>query len=339
MSTLRLVPVSGQPIDVIKEQSTVGRDPSCEVVVTDGSVSRRHARLELRGGSWWIVDQGSANGTYINSLRVAEQELKNGQELRFGALAFRVDLVADPEATVATPVLQDESATIMAPGTPPPMPSGPPPAAAPAAPAPLPAASPTAPAPALRPAGPPPIPRPGSAAPPMPSAPPAPRASSAAAKVPPAGPHASPVRPLAAGPAAAKKGRSPIFWVILGCCGCLLLVGLLAGVIGGGVFMATKGAADAGHAWLGAARQSQSEAVINGLSSDYRNRLSNEELETITATVRSSSDASFMKRSIENDRALLVGTLTGGGGTRPITLRLVKEGGAWKVDDVNFSGE
>jgi len=119
MATLRLVPVSGQPIDVVKDQTVVGRDPSCEIVVADGSVSRRHARLEQRGGIWWVVDQGSANGTYLNSLRIAEQALKNGQELRFGALAFRVDLKEDPEATVATPVLKDDSATLMATPDPP----------------------------------------------------------------------------------------------------------------------------------------------------------------------------------------------------------------------------
>jgi predicted component of type VI protein secretion system len=115
MASLRLVPVSGQPVDVVKDQSVVGRDPSCEIVVSDGSVSRRHARLERRGGAWWVVDQGSANGTYLNSLRIAEQALKHGQELRFGALAFRVDLKEDPEATVATPIaLVDNSATVMA---------------------------------------------------------------------------------------------------------------------------------------------------------------------------------------------------------------------------------
>ena len=103
MASLRLVPVSGPAIDV-KDQSMVGRDPGCEIVVTDGSVSRRHARLERRGVTWWVVDQGSANGTYVNSLKVAEQALKSNQELRFGALAFRVDVREDPEATVSTPI-------------------------------------------------------------------------------------------------------------------------------------------------------------------------------------------------------------------------------------------
>ena len=108
----------------------VGRDPGCDIVVTDGSVSRRHARLEQRGSEWWVIDQGSANGTYINSVRVAEQSLKTGQELRFGALSFQVDMVEDPEATVATPVL-DENAevTVLSAEAPPPPIAAPPPIA------------------------------------------------------------------------------------------------------------------------------------------------------------------------------------------------------------------
>src|SRR5512140_1973868 len=127
MSDLRLVPVSGPAIDVVQDQSMVGRDPSCEIVVTDGSVSRRHARLERRGPEWWVVDQGSANGTYVNSIRTTEQALRNGQELRFGALPYRVEILEDPEATVATPMLEEDSATLMGPAgghaaPPPPMP-------------------------------------------------------------------------------------------------------------------------------------------------------------------------------------------------------------------------
>ena len=146
MATLRLVPVSGPAIDDVKDPSMVGRDPSCEIVVADGSVSRRHSRLERRAGVWWVVDQGSANGTYVNSLKVAEQALKNNQELRFGAMAFRVDLHEDPEATVATPFLADDSATVMAPQAPPPIPHAAPPPPLPSTPTPRPAAPPPLPA-------------------------------------------------------------------------------------------------------------------------------------------------------------------------------------------------
>jgi hypothetical protein len=302
MASLRLVPVSGPAIDVVKDQSMVGRDPSCEIVVTDGSVSRRHARLEKRGGVWWVVDQGSANGTYLNSLKVAEQALKNSQELRFGALAFRVDIREDPEATVSTPILADDSATVMAPQTPPAVPLPPP----------LP--------PSPKPAAPPPLLH----------------AAGARERFRPTGPVA-PVPQMPAGAPPAKKGKGPIFWVAVGCCGCLLLVALLAAVIWGGVYMGTKGAADAAHAWLGEIRLGQSAEA--GLTEGYRSRLSSDELQAVTAAIAQSKDATFLQRSVDNDRATLTGVLTGGGTPQPIVVKLLKEGGTWKVDDVTLGVE
>jgi hypothetical protein len=309
MASLRLVPVSGPAIDVVKDDSMVGRDPSCEIVVTDGSVSRRHARLEKRGGTWWVVDQGSANGTYVNSLKVAEQALKNHQELRFGAAAFRVDVVEDPEATVATPILADDSATVMAPSFPPPVPAPPtPPHALP-----------------------PPLPPAASLPPPAP-----PGAAAARERFRPAAP-AAPVPQMPAGAPPAKKGKSPLFWVAVGCCGCLLLGVLLAAVIGGGAYMSTKGAADATHAWLGEIRQGQSAKA--GMTPEYLHRVSRDDLEAVTSAIARSKDATFYQRSVDNDRATLKGVLTGGGSPQPIEVKLVKEGGSWKVDDVTIGAE
>ncbi len=318
MATLRLVPVSGQPIDVVKDQTVVGRDPSCEIVVADGSVSRKHARLEQRGGIWWVVDQGSANGTYLNSLRIAEQALKNGQELRFGALAFRVDLKEDPEATVATPVLADDSATVMAVPEP--------------TPAPRPAAPPLLPKQATPPAHP-------VAAPTPPSAAAAKERFKAAAPAhtPPVG---SPVPQMPAGPAPARKGKGPLVWIGVGCCGCLLLVAIFAGAIVGGAYMTSKGAADATHAWLGQVRQGQSAAVEAGLSESYRSQLDAQELEQITGAIAPFKDATFPGRSVDNERATMTGILTGGSGQpQPVVIRLVREGGAWKVDGVTLGIE
>jgi len=313
MASLRLVPVSGQAVEGVKDPSVVGRDPNCEIVVTDGSVSRKHARLERRGEIWWVVDLGSANGTYVNSLKVGEQALKNGQELRFGALAFRVDVVEDPEATVSAPILGDDSATIMAAPAPPPVPPTPPPATPPR-----------------------PIPRP---APPG-QAPPLPRSPAASRDRPrPAGGPAPPVPQMPAGGAPPKKGKGPLFWVAVGCCGCLLAVAALAAVIGGGVFMATRGAAEAAQTWLVDAREARMEAFEAGLSSSYRSRLSHEEIEALVSRIQASKDATFPGRSVDNDRAILTGVLTGSGSPQPVVIRLVREQGAWKVDEVHFGME
>ena len=41
------------------------------------------------------MDQGSANGTFLDSQRVAEAILRTGQELRFGAVSFKVEMEDD----------------------------------------------------------------------------------------------------------------------------------------------------------------------------------------------------------------------------------------------------
>jgi predicted component of type VI protein secretion system len=304
MATLRLVPVSGKPIEVTRNPSMVGREPTCDIVVSDGSVSRRHAQLEERDGAWHVVDQGSANGTYVNSLRVAETALKSGQELRLGALAFRVDLVEDPEATVAGAVFGRDTETVMAPAR----------AAAP----------------------PPPLPPAGTPPPPVPPAAQAPPPPPGGARVRPGG--GSPVPPMAGGGPPPAKGRKPWFWIAVGCCGCLLLGIALLAVTAGGAWFMTRGAAEAAQAWLADVRTGGAEAARAGLSTDYAGRLDEAELGEIVAAVQASSDASFPGRSVQLDRAVLTGFLTGAGGRRAIVLRLVKEGGAWKVDDVQLHG-
>jgi len=142
---------------------------------------------------------------------------------------------------------------------------------------------------------------------------------------------------MPAGAPPTKKGRGPFFWVAIGCCGCLLLGLILAGVIGGGVFVATKGAADATHAWLGEIRQGQSPD--SGMTEAYRSRLSADELEALKSTIARSKDATFYQRSVDNDRATLAGVLTGGGSPQPIVVKLAKEGGTWKVEDVTLGVE
>jgi len=44
----------------------VGRDPSCDIVIPDPYVSRRHARIFHRNNEWYIEDLGSRNGTYVD---------------------------------------------------------------------------------------------------------------------------------------------------------------------------------------------------------------------------------------------------------------------------------
>ena len=66
------------------DRTTIGRSPDCAVFLDDVTVSRRHAVLLERDGHWFVEDQGSLNGTFVNRRRVDSSELSDGDELQIG---------------------------------------------------------------------------------------------------------------------------------------------------------------------------------------------------------------------------------------------------------------
>lgn len=90
-------PRAGQTIDLWGEESVLGRDPTCDVVVPDEKASRRHARV-VRSAPDVVVleDLGSANGTWVGEERLAEpRELRGGEELRVGDTRVGISLAPD----------------------------------------------------------------------------------------------------------------------------------------------------------------------------------------------------------------------------------------------------
>ncbi|MCX7015719.1 MAG: FHA domain-containing protein, partial [Candidatus Sumerlaeota bacterium] len=78
-----------KPLYVIDRAAiSVGRHPSNDIALPLESVSRFHARLELRGKDIYAVDLGSSNGTYVNRARVTEGVLTDQDEVSFGNIAF-----------------------------------------------------------------------------------------------------------------------------------------------------------------------------------------------------------------------------------------------------------
>lgn len=103
MVSLRLVPATGPPIDVQGERMLLGRDPAADVLLNDPSVSRRHAVIERRGAFWVVLDQQSANGTWVDDRRVTEAPLQAGQRLRLGAVTFTVTVPDAPARAYTRP--------------------------------------------------------------------------------------------------------------------------------------------------------------------------------------------------------------------------------------------
>ncbi|NLZ26832.1 MAG: FHA domain-containing protein [Chloroflexi bacterium] len=57
---------------VITDTLVIGRDASCDVVIPDRQVSRRHARITKSGAIVMLEDLGSKNGTYLNGQPLTE---------------------------------------------------------------------------------------------------------------------------------------------------------------------------------------------------------------------------------------------------------------------------
>jgi cytochrome P450 / NADPH-cytochrome P450 reductase len=62
----------------------VGRDPACDIVITDARVSWHHAVLRLEGGRWALADNGSTNGTFAGDRRVDRIEITGECLVRLG---------------------------------------------------------------------------------------------------------------------------------------------------------------------------------------------------------------------------------------------------------------
>lgn len=95
---------NGERFDLSNKDTTVGRDPSCDIVINDGSLSRQHARFSVAGEALTVTDLGSRNGSSIDGAALAANVAKRvsvGAKLKLGTLVFTVR--SDEKADAATP--------------------------------------------------------------------------------------------------------------------------------------------------------------------------------------------------------------------------------------------
>jgi DNA-binding winged helix-turn-helix (wHTH) protein len=79
------------PLD--EGENILGRDPEARGSIPDASLSRRHARITVRGDAATLEDLGSKNGTFVGDERVSGPvPLSDGDTVRLGLvrLLFRV---------------------------------------------------------------------------------------------------------------------------------------------------------------------------------------------------------------------------------------------------------
>lgn len=62
----------------------IGRSSGAGLQLDGDAVSRIHARIARRDGSYFLEDAGSTNGSFVNYVRVSQRELKDGDEIQIG---------------------------------------------------------------------------------------------------------------------------------------------------------------------------------------------------------------------------------------------------------------
>lgn len=74
----------------IKESATIGRSKKCEIYIADPFLSKEHARIFLKEGSFYIEDLSSTNGTYVNGKKLLDKavKLKDSDKITFGNINF-----------------------------------------------------------------------------------------------------------------------------------------------------------------------------------------------------------------------------------------------------------
>ncbi len=85
-------------------RNTIGRSPDNDIVIIDGSLSRRHAEINLtpKQDQYTITDLDSLNGTCVNGSRIHHAEISDGDSLGCGTVMFQFSIKTHESSTPDT---------------------------------------------------------------------------------------------------------------------------------------------------------------------------------------------------------------------------------------------
>jgi serine/threonine protein kinase len=74
-------PMAGRSYRFHQDVTTIGRTNGNDLVISERTVSRRHARLWFADGRWYLEDLQSANGTLVNNVRIYQPVALNDNDV------------------------------------------------------------------------------------------------------------------------------------------------------------------------------------------------------------------------------------------------------------------
>lgn len=86
---------SGHIFEISGDSAVIGREAGNDIAFAlsnDSTVSRRHATISKSNGDYFIRDEGSSNGTFVNGAKITSQKLTPGDEVQIGGTKFRFEV-------------------------------------------------------------------------------------------------------------------------------------------------------------------------------------------------------------------------------------------------------
>lgn len=81
---VRSGPLANQTFPITSESLLIGRGSDCDLRLDDRAVSRQHARIRYAQGAWFIQDQDSSGGTFVNGRPQKATRLNAGDKIQIG---------------------------------------------------------------------------------------------------------------------------------------------------------------------------------------------------------------------------------------------------------------
>ena len=78
-------PLLGKLFTLEKGTTVIGRSVSADIPIKDSNVSREHSEIKVKGEKAVIKDLGSTNGTIVNSKRITEHILQDGDRIQISS--------------------------------------------------------------------------------------------------------------------------------------------------------------------------------------------------------------------------------------------------------------
>ena len=87
-------PWKGRKIPLVGQKTSIGRNHGDLQISEDRNLSRTHAFFQKESKGWWVVDNQSKQGVFVNGIREVKARIKNEDVIRMGSSKIRCQLLA-----------------------------------------------------------------------------------------------------------------------------------------------------------------------------------------------------------------------------------------------------